>query len=100
MSGKYTFYVTANTTGSLVESLHSFIIETNAPGLSISSSITLYGTSEVYSLGRLIISPNNILGYVYSYSSGSFSRNYALSGSWVASLTFLPYGVSNEDING
>lgn len=95
MTGKYTFYVKTNNTGSLVETIHSFLITTNAPGLTFSSAITLYGIAELSAIGQLIIMPSPVSGQVITSASGYFSRIYALSGSWVGITTFLPYGDSN-----
>lgn len=96
MSGKYTFYIKAHTTGSLVESIHDFLIVTNAPGLVFSSAITLYGTANSFIIGRLIRTPVPAENLVQTHTVGNFSRFYATSGSWVGNTTFIPYGASNQ----
>jgi len=95
MSGKYTFYVKTHTTGSLVESIYNFLIITNAPSLTFSSAITLYGIAEISAIGRLGISPYLARGEVSTNAEAAFSNIYCISGSWVGETHFIPFGDSN-----
>jgi|WetSurSiteA1Bulk_404760.scaffolds.fasta_scaffold00756_11 hypothetical protein len=95
MSGIYTFYVTLNTTGSTVESVHNFLILTNAPGLAFSSGLTIVGEATSNIIGRIIRTPQAI-GSVYTSAYADFSRAYGISGSFVGSINFIPYGTSNS----
>lgn len=98
MSGKYTFYIRLNTTGSSIESVYNFSIATNAPGLVFTSSIGLVGGAYSSSIGHLEKAPMYVTGSVVTKSAGALNRHYALSGSWVASTTFTPYGAVNLEV--
>lgn len=96
MSGKYNFYVFAHTTGSLVETVYNFSIYTYSPSTTFSTGIKMTGDGSSSIIGHLLKTPIYVSEITTTGANAYFSRFYSLSGSWVGSTTFVPYGVSND----